>query len=93
MRVSTIIQSQIPPFSTFTTFTVHQQPLNQQEMESLAKEKILLEQKLAAEKEESINEKENLSDQLKHSLRDLKKFQSMYEVSVYVLYERFMLNY
>ena len=61
-------------------------------MESLAKEKILLEQKLAAEKEESINEKENLSDQLKHSLRDLKKFQSMYEVSVYVLYKRFMLN-
>ena len=49
-------------------------------METLASEKLLLEMKLANEKKESVNEKENLSDQLRHAQDGFRRAQSMYEV-------------
>lgn len=48
-------------------------------MKNLADQKILLELRLANEKKESVNEKENLSDQLKDTLELLRKSQNMYE--------------
>lgn len=50
-------------------------------MESLAKEKMTLELKLANEKRDAVNEKENLSDELKGALEGKHKAQSLYEVS------------
>jgi hypothetical protein len=50
-------------------------------MESLANEKMTLELKLANEKRDAVNEKENLSDELKSALEGKHKAQSMYEVS------------
>ena len=49
-------------------------------MESLANEKMTLELKLANEKRDAVNEKENLSDELKSALEGKHKAQSMYEV-------------
>jgi hypothetical protein len=49
-------------------------------MESLANEKMTLELKLANEKRDAVNEKENLSDELKGALEGKHKAQSMYEV-------------
>ena len=47
-------------------------------MKNLADQKFLLELRLENEKKESVNEKENLSDQLKSTLELLRKSQNMY---------------